>query len=230
MKKIFLSLFGIILLTGCTNKQENSVNPNIERVSQNIELKIETNNITNTEAPAQSGPINIIISASDGNNTVNNNITEPTENEISSFTTELLTDDKSRENNIDITCGKLNNVIIKPGEIFSFTNTVGQSTTEKGYEKANVFDADGNTFKGLGGGNCQVSSTLYNAVLEANLEVVERHEHSNIVHYVPQGRDAAVAYGSLDFKFKNNTNSDIKIYASSTETNVTVRLVKLANQ
>lgn len=77
-------------------------------------------------------------------------------------------------------------------------------------------------------GNCQVSSTLYNAVLSLpSLTVIERHEHSNEVYYVPLGKDAAVSYGSIDFKFKNNYDYDIKIYASNTKNSVDIKIVKL---
>ena len=114
------------------------------------------------------------------------------------------------------------------GETFSFCNTVGKATPERGYQKADVFDKDGNRIKGYGGGNCQISSTLYNAVLALpNLSVVERHEHGEKVYYVPEGKDAAVAYGSIDFKFKNNYEYDIKIYASSDKNNIYVQIVKL---
>ena len=76
-------------------------------------------------------------------------------------------------------------------------------------------------------GNCQVSSTLYNAVLKVKeLEVKERHAHSKEVHYVAKDKDAAVSYGSVDFKFKNNTDSPIKIYATSDLNNVNIRIVK----
>ena len=82
--------------------------------------------------------------------------------------------------------------------------------------------------KGFGGGNCQVSSTLYNAVLEVpSLEVTERHEHSNDVPYVEDGKDAAVAYGSYDFKFVNNTGNDIKIKASTDNSSVTITINSL---
>lgn len=82
--------------------------------------------------------------------------------------------------------------------------------------------------KDFGGGNCQVSSTLYNAVLEVpSLEVTERHEHSNDVPYVKDGKDAAVAYGSYDFKFVNNTGNDIKIKASTDNSNVTITINSL---
>ena len=82
--------------------------------------------------------------------------------------------------------------------------------------------------KVFGGGNCQVSSTLYNAVLSVpELVVVERHEHSNYVPYVPKGKDAAVAYGSYDFKFRNNTGNDIRINCNTDGANVTVNLISI---
>jgi len=97
-----------------------------------------------------------------------------------------------------------------------------------GYQEADIFDKEGNKIKGLGGGNCQVSTTLYNAVLKTeNLEVTERHEHSNSVPYIEEGRDAAVAYGSCDFKFKNNSGYDIKIYAEALEDSVNIRITRL---
>lgn len=114
------------------------------------------------------------------------------------------------------------------GETFSFCNTVGKATPERGYQKADIFDKDGNVIKGYGGGNCQISSTLYNAVLSlSSISIVERHEHSKKVYYVPEGKDAAVAYGSIDFKFKNNYDYDIKIYAISSTNNINVKIVKL---
>lgn len=82
--------------------------------------------------------------------------------------------------------------------------------------------------KDFGGGNCQVSSTLYNAViLVPNLSIIERHEHSNNVPYVQKGKDAAVAYGSYDLKFKNDTGDDLKIICSCDESNVTATLVSI---
>lgn len=116
------------------------------------------------------------------------------------------------------------------GETFSFCNTVGKATKSKGYQEADIFTADGQVKKGLGGGNCQVSTTLYNAVLKVNgLKVTERHEHSNDVPYIQKGKDAAVAYGGYDLKFVNNLNETIKIKASNSKNNVTVSLVKLSS-
>lgn len=153
---------------------------------------------------------------------------EPVEaEEIASFSTKIYTKDSSRQNNITITCSSLNDTDIANGDTFSFCNTVGRASPNKGYEKADIFK-DGEKIKGYGGGNCQVSTTLYNAVLEApGLTVTERHEHSNKVPYIKSGKDAAVAYGRYDFKFVNNSGSTIRIKADNTTDLVTVKLVKL---
>ena len=137
-------------------------------------------------------------------------ITKPKkETEIANFATKIYNKDEERQNNITITCKAISNVEVKPGETFSFCDTAGKATTDRGYQKADIF-VDGEKIQGLGGGNCQVSTTLYNAVLLVpELEVVERHEHSSYVPYIEEGKDAAVAYGSYDFKFKNNTNKTI---------------------
>lgn len=114
---------------------------------------------------------------------------------------------------------------------FLFVTPSGPATSSKGYLKADIYDHDGNKKKGYGGGNCQVSSTLYNAVLAvSSLTVIERHPHSNHVPYVPAGKDAAVAYGSYDFKFRNDTGNDIKILSSVTDGLVNVTLMRLKAQ
>ncbi len=129
---------------------------------------------------------------------------------------------------MSITCSALNGTVVKSGETFSFCNTVGKATPERGYKEAEIFDKDGNIQKGYGGGNCQVSSTLYNAVLQVpTLTVVERHEHSRKVSYVEEGKDAAVSYGSVDFKFRNDNDYDIKIYSSSSANTIDIRIVKI---
>lgn len=150
------------------------------------------------------------------------------EEQIATFSTKIYSNDSARQNNVSITCNTLNGTIIKNGETFSFCGTVGQASSSKGYQKADIFDKNGNKKKGLGGGNCQISSTLYNAVLTVpTLNVTERHSHSNYVPYIQKGKDAAVAYGSYDFKFQNNFGNDIKILASTDNASVTTSLVAL---
>ena len=151
-----------------------------------------------------------------------------TEVELASFSTKLSGKNTARSRNIGITTSTLNETIVKSGETFSFCGLIGKPSSEQGYEEADSFNKDGETVKTLGGGNCQVSSTLYNVVLQIpELKVTERHAHIKPVHYVPKDKDATVAYGSIDFKFKNNTGSKIKIYASSDLNSVNLRIVKL---
>ncbi len=151
---------------------------------------------------------------------------KPTEIEIASFSTKIHNKENARQNNIKITCNALTNTEIKSGEVFSFCNTVGKATEEKGYQEADIF-VDGEKQKGFGGGNCQVSTTLYNAVINVDgIEIIERHEHSNDVPYIEKGKDAAVSYGSYDLKFKNNTPNTIKIIVEFDEENITAKIIK----
>ena len=130
--------------------------------------------------------------------------------EIDSFTTKYKVSEVNRTHNLTIATNVINGSIIRPGEIFSFNQTVGQRTMESGYKDAMVI-VGGKFVPGLGGGICQVSSTLYNACLLAGLQIVERSNHNLTVVYVPLGQDATVAYGIQDFKFKNNTTSPIYV-------------------
>lgn len=208
IKTCFILLLILLGLSGC-GKEESNTNTNTSNTTQMQRTTTSVNNTIST--PPASSKVD----------------TPPKEEEIGTFTTKIYTKDSARQNNLELTCSTLNGTTVAAGETFSFTDTIGKSTTEKGYQEADIFDSNGNKKKGLGGGNCQVSSTLYNAVLETpNLEVIERHEHSNKVPYVKQGKDAAVAYGSVDFKFKNNNSYPIKILADATKDEVTIRLMK----
>jgi len=135
---------------------------------------------------------------------------------LSEYTTSYAMDG-SRSNNIAVAAGKINGNILLPGDTFSFNSTVGERTFASGFAIAHVYSA-GQIIDGVGGGICQVSTTLYNAVLYADLDVVERHNHSFTVGYVPLGQDATVSYNGPDFKFKNSTNYPIKIVASTSGT------------
>lgn len=161
---------------------------------------------------------------------VDNSSSIPSEKPLASFSTKISQKDPDRQTNITITCQSLNGIVVKSGETFSFCDTLGPATPEAGYKKADTFDSDGNTIQAYGGGKCQVSTTLYNAVLAVpTLTVVERHEHSGPVYYVPENMDACVAYGSCDFKFTNTNNFDIKLYFSNTPDNIDVSIVKLSS-
>lgn len=128
---------------------------------------------------------------------------------IAAYTTDT-TGDSDRNTNIRLACEAINGTALMPGETFSFNKATGERTTAKGYRSAGAIAA-GQSIEEVGGGICQVSSTLFNAVARANLEIVERSPHAWPSTYVDRGEDATVNWPNLDFKFKNNTSSPIFI-------------------
>ena len=132
---------------------------------------------------------------------------------VSTFSTNYNAGDVGRTNNLKIASTKTNNLVLMPGEIFSFNKVVGKRTVEEGYKDAKIYE-NGKVVDGLAGGICQVSSTLYDAALLANLEIVERYNHQFTTSYLPGGKDATVVYGIKDLKFKNNREYPIKIVTS----------------
>lgn len=133
---------------------------------------------------------------------------------LAKFTTRYDESIENRANNIHLSSQKINGTILMPGETFSYNKIVGERTAKAGYKEASVY-MGGKVVNGIGGGICQVSSTLYNAVLLANLEITERRNHYFITSYVSSSRDATVSYGSIDFKFKNTRSYPIKIECMS---------------
>ena len=111
---------------------------------------------------------------------------------------------------MELSAEKINGKIISPNEEFSYNLTVGARTIEAGYKEAKIY-SNGQVVDGIGGGICQLSSTLYNAAFFANLDITERYNHQFLTSYVKEGRDATVVYGVKDFKFKNSRNFPIKI-------------------
>ena len=134
--------------------------------------------------------------------------------ELATFTTRYDASDTDRTTNLKLACEKLNGTVVLPGETFSYNDTLGPRTVAAGYKNAKIYEA-GQVVDGLGGGICQISSTLYNTALKANMEIVERRNHQFVTSYVPAGRDATVVYGSTDFKFKNTRSYPIRIVASA---------------
>lgn len=129
----------------------------------------------------------------------------------------------NRRKNLELACAKINGTIIKPGGVFSYNETVGPRVAEAGFKPAPVI-VRGRMEPGIGGGICQVSSTLYNAAMLAGLAVVSRTHHAFPVHYVPPGRDATVAYGSIDLKLRNQSSTAIGVAADGSNGRVVVRL------
>jgi len=150
-----------------------------------------------------------------------------TEEQISEFTTRLPNDTQARDGNIKLACKTLSGTVVKSGEEFSLWKILGCPSAETGYEKAKSFTSDGEIIQSYGGGICQLSTTIYNAVLEVDgLEVTERHEHSREVPYIEDGKDAAVSYSNTDLKFKNTLDYEVKIEAEVDDRKVKITLVR----
>lgn len=129
---------------------------------------------------------------------------------VSSFSTNFSTSIENRINNITLATKAINGTLLMPGQVFSFNETVGERTRARGYKEAGVIVGD-QIESGLGGGICQVSSTLYNAVLGSSLKATERRNHSLPLSYVPKGLDATVDWGHIDFKFENTLDTPMYI-------------------
>lgn len=217
MKKSLWIFLILILIVGIAifafnknnNKQESNyiANKTIAEINPQESLENNTNNTTNT---------------------VKNEYEKESGKELSEFFTKLPKDTKARYSNIDLACETLNGTVVKKGETFSLWNVLGCPTKEKGYRKAKTFTSDGKVTQSYGGGICQVSTTIYNAVLEVKeLDIKERHEHSRDVVYIKDGKDAAVSYKSADLKFKNTLDYDIKIEAEVENNKVKIKLIRI---
>lgn len=121
--------------------------------------------------------------------------------------------EKDRSHNLMIACRSIDGTILKPGDVFSYNKIVGPRLEKYGFRDAPIF-VNGEVEAGTGGGICQVCTTIYNAALLGNLKILRRSHHSRPVHYAPVGRDATVAWPSVDFKFRNDTDSPIYVAAS----------------
>ncbi len=143
---------------------------------------------------------------------------------LASTSTNLNASNKSRTNNVKLSSQFINGTILNPGDEFSYNGVVGERTVARGFQTAGAY-SNGQVIEDVGGGVCQPSSTLYMAVLRADLEVTERHNHSLTVSYTPLGEDATVSWGGPDFKFKNNTDYPIKILAWQEGSSMSVKIL-----
>ncbi|MBM7566442.1 VanW family protein [Paenibacillus sacheonensis] len=142
---------------------------------------------------------------------------------ISSFTTNFRTSGSGRAYNVEMTARSLNDWELAPGEVFDYSKVVAATNEHYGYRAAPVI-LNGAFVDGVGGGICQVSSTLYNAVLRAGLELVERRNHSLPVAYLPMGQDATFAEGAINFRFKNTTGKTLIVRTVVNNRQLTVKL------
>jgi len=214
IKKIFfvaVTMSVVVLInTSCTNYANNMANIHSRDLAQTVQAS--TANLELIDIP--------------------NHITYDYENYehynrvISEFTTQFDKNSKARANNITLASLAMDQIIIEPNTEFSFNEAVGPTTKNKGFMLARIF-VKGKDSKGYGGGVCQASSTLYNAVLDGGFLVTERHPHSKKVMYVEKDRDAATSYGGKDFKFVNNRNYPIKINSYVSDDKFTVAIERV---
>lgn len=194
------------------NKSENDSNKN---TTENIDKTTEQKQVKTGDAKVPETP------------PATQKVPEKKEEVIATYSTTIYDKDANRVSNITLANSKLNGKVIKNGEEFSYNNTIGPMNEQQGFKKALGFDSKGKKIQISGGGLCQISSTIYNAVLIAGLNVTERHPHSKRVYYVPKDKDATIVYGSLDFKFINNSGGDIRIDATNDNVTVKITLVKI---
>ena len=186
-----------------------TVHPNVNGVDFAISME-EARQIISEEKEEYEIPLKITVAEK----TLNDLGEDAFPDNLGDYTTRYDASNRNRSNNIALASNKIDGTVIMPGETFSYNQIVGKRTIEAGYKEAGAY-AGGKVVQEVGGGICQVSSTLYNAVLYANLEIVERSNHYFETSYVDSGRDATVSWGTVDLKFKNNRTYPIKVEAIS---------------
>ena len=144
---------------------------------------------------------------------------------LGTYTTKAKWGQTNRNTNIRLACEAINEYVVQPGAQFSFNTVVGQRTKERGYKEAGVY-VNGQVDTGVGGGICQVSSTLFNAALQSNMTITMRRAHSLPVSYLPRGLDATVSWGVQDFKFVNPYSTPVMVctYFNPNEYTLTVSI------
>lgn len=230
--KHFFALIASFFLSACgTNAPTPSENDN-DDIGK---AEIEENDTLPTTPPILKNELEYAISgdndiptpiATSENNSDISDENFNNDNKISTFSTKVYTKTADRVKNLHIVCDRLTGTIIEPGEEFSYNDTCGPYDKENGFGKATVF-VNGEEVQEYGGGVCQLSSTLYNAIKDVGCEILERHNHSKEVYYVPKNEDATVSYGLLDFRFKNTNSYPIEIHAFSDKNEVTVSIHKI---
>lgn len=190
-------------------KDPFEIHPSENGIDFKISLEDAQNMVASEKKDEYSIPLSIIYP----NVTTNMIGTEAFPDLLSTFSTNYAASNKNRTTNLMLAANKINGTVLMPGETFSYNKVVGARTIAAGYKEAPIY-VQGRVEDGLGGGICQITSTLYNAVVYANLEVTQRTNHQFVPSYVTASRDATVVYGAIDFQFKNNRDYPIKLVCS----------------
>lgn len=190
-------------------KEPFEIHPSENGIDFKVSLEEAKAIISSEKKEEYTIPLNIIYP----NVTTNMIGTEAFPDLLSTFSTNYAASNRNRTTNLILASNKINGTVLMPGETFSYNKVVGARTISAGYKEAPIY-VQGRVEDGLGGGICQITSTLYNAVVYANLEVTQRTNHQFVPSYVTASRDATVVYGAIDFQFKNNRNYPIKLVCS----------------
>ena len=148
-----------------------------------------------------------------------------TETTLGEAYTEIIDAGKNRVSNINLACSAISGMALYPNEEFSFNDITGEKTIKRGYKEAPII-IDGEKSYGIGGGVCQVSTTIYQAAKNAGMKITEHYNHSESVAYAPDNTDATVVFGYKDLKFKNNTDKTIYIYTWIQDNKVFAKIIK----
>lgn len=252
MKNLKLFVIAIIslLLPSCSNtpspsiENNSSINgeaeklsdisyePNVDNSNSDSKTDIDNSIVNDNSGEISKNPgiaksINVTENSKEAEREAFINAKYPNNELLGSYSSKVYTKTEDRQKNLRIVCEKLSGTVLAPNQEFSYNETCGPYNKENGFGKATVFLGDGSETQDYGGGVCQLSSTLYNAVKNLNIDVTERHNHSKKVYYVPDGEDATVSYGNLDFKFKNLNDFSLLIDASSSAESVEVNVYKI---
>lgn len=234
--KIFLLFAIIILISGCDSESiENSeiAENTLPKVEQDETIQYAPQNqsaerLTYTEDTLRllSGDLSVATKENENEITLTPAPVDPSL--LSSYSTQILTTDKNRYNNIKIVSDKLNGFILEPGVGFSFNDELGPYGKDDGFLEAKILLSNGEESTGYGGGVCQLSTTLYNAIKDLeDIEITEHHNHSTPVAYAPKNQDATVSLQSgLDFKFINNYDYPLRFETSHDPNNLTVKIYR----
>ena len=196
-----------------------TIYPHINGVDLSISIEEAQNQVNASTEPNVTIPLKITTPAV----TTNHIGTEAFPDLLATFSTTFSTGNVNRTTNIRLASNKINGVVLLPGEEFYYNKVVGQRTVAAGFKSAGVY-VNGRVENGIGGGICQVSSTLYNTVLRANLQIVKRSNHYFATGYVPLSTDATVSWGGPEFAFKNSRKYPIKVVSTVNGGKITVSI------
>ncbi len=202
------------------NGQASSLSSHTENVVNNEESSIMLLSNGNVSSDSYNS---VNLSSRSGSPKYSSEVLSRINGKLSSYSTTYKSSSNERATNVELSANAINGVLLMPGESFSFNKVVGPRTRERGYKDAAIIV--GNVYEsGLGGGICQTSSTLHQAVVRAGLVPTQRRNHSLPTSYMPLGFDAAVAWGSLDYVFKNTYNFPILIDVSTSNRTLTISI------